>query len=202
MAGYPCNLSDGLFYFIAMITTGKIKATNPIRSDLLNFLYHSKGYTLIELIVVVALLGIMLAFTVPRLHSTLFLDDTDTASRWILGKVQAMREAAIQNQKQYILHIDMDTHRIWDTHESMSEENLEDAALDAYELPGNVRIVEVEFPIGGKIISGRADIRFYITGHTDKALIHLDDGDRQLSFLIEPFMTKVKVFEKYASFED
>ena len=96
----------------------------------------------------------------------------------------------------------MDTHRIWDTHESMSEENLEDAALDAYELPGNVRIAEVEFPIGGKIISGRADIRFYITGHTDKALIHLDDGDRQLSFLIEPFMTKVKVFEKYASFED
>ena len=202
MAGYPCIPSDGIFYFIAMITTGKNKATNPLRSDLLNFIFYSKGYTLIELIVVVALLGIMLTFTVPRLHSTLFLDDTDTASRWIMGKVQAMREAAIQNQKQYVLHIDMDTHRIWDTNESMSEENREDAALDAHELPGNVRIVEVEFPIGGKIISGRADIRFYITGHTDKALIHLDDGNRQLSFLIEPFLTKVKVFEKYASFED
>ena len=72
----------------------------------------------------------------------------------------------------------------------------------AYALPGNVRIVEVEFPMGGKIGSGRADIRFYKTGHTDKALIHLDDGERQLSFLIEPFLTKVKVFEKYASFED
>ena len=187
---------------MAMIFTGKFKANNPIHSDLLNFRFQSKGYTLIELIVVVALLGIMLTFTVPRLHSTLFLDDTDTVSRWIIGKVQAMREAAIQSQKQFILHIDMDTHRIWDTNESMSEEKREDAALDAYELPGNVRIVEVEFPIGGKFISGRADIRFYITGHTDKALIHLDDGNRQLSFLIEPFLTKVKVFEKYASFED
>ena len=186
----------------AMISIGKAKIPNSIPAELLNNFCRSKGYTLIELIVVVALLGIMLTFTVPRLHSTLFLDDTDTVSRWIIGQVQALREAAIQNQKQYILHIDMDTHRVWDTNESMSEEDQENAALDAYALPGNVRIVEVEFPIGGKIISGRADIRFYKTGHTDKALVHLDDGDRQLSFLIEPFMAKVKVFEKYASFED
>ena len=185
-----------------MISIGKMKTINPIRRDMLNFPNHSKGYTLIEMIVVVALLGIMLTFTVPRLHSTLFLDDTDTASRWIIGKVQALRETTIQNQKEHILHIDMDTHRIWDTNESMSEEDREDAALDAYELPGNVRIVEVEFPQAGKINSGQADIRFYKTGHTDKALIHLDDGDRQLSFLIEPFLTKVNVFEKYASFDD
>ena len=185
-----------------MISIEKIKTTNSIRREVSNVRRHSKGYTLIEMIVVIALLGIMITFTVPRLHSALFLDDTDTASRWIIAKVQALREAAIQKQKQHILHIDMDTHRIWDTDESMSEENRENASLNAYVLPGNVRIVEVEFPIGGKISSGRADIRFYKTGHTDKALIHLDDGERQLSFLIEPFLTKVKVFEKYASFED
>ena len=160
------------------------------------------GYTLIGLIVVVALLGIMIAFTVPRLHNTLFLDDTDTVSRWIIGKVQALREAAIQDERQYILHIDMDTHRLWDTNETMSEENREEAALEAYTLPGNVRIVEVEFPVSGKFSSGRADIRFYKTGHADKVMIHLDDGARKLSFLIEPFLAKTKLFEKYASFED
>jgi hypothetical protein len=155
-----------------------------------------------ELIVVIALLGIMMIFTVPRLHSTLFLDDSDTVSRWIIGKVQALREGATQNQKQYILHIDMDTHRIWDSDEFMSPEIRENAARNAYTLPGNVRIVGVEFPIAGRVDSGRADIRFYKTGHADKALIHLQGDDRQLSFLIEPFLTKVKLFEKYASFED
>lgn len=185
-----------------MISAAEIKTADPKQTVLSMMRRHHQGYTLIEMIVVIALLGIMITFTVPRLHSTLFLDDTDTVSRMIIGKVQALREAAIQSQKQYILHIDLDTHRIWDTDESMSEENRENAALDAYALPGNVRIVEVAFPVGGKTISGRADIRFYKTGHTDKALIHLDDGERQLSFLIEPFLTKVKVFEKYASFED
>ena len=180
----------------------KNTSAQPARTRWETICRHSNGYTLIELIVVIALLGIMIMFSVPRFHDTLFLNDTDTVSRWIIGKVQALREAALQDQKQYILHIDLDTHRLWDTNESMSPENREEVALDAYTLPGNVRIVEVEFPVSGKISSGRADIRFYQTGHTDKVLIHLDDGERQLSFLIEPFLAKVKLIEKYASFED
>jgi prepilin-type N-terminal cleavage/methylation domain-containing protein len=163
---------------------------------------YSRGFTLIELIVVIALLGIMIAFSVPRLHDTLFLDDTKKSSRWIIGKVKALKESAIQNQKQYVLHIDLDTDRIWETHESMSPESLETAALDAYALPGDVKIIDVEFPIGGKKISGQADITFYKSGYTDKALIHIQDSIDQLSFLIEPFFTKVAFFEKYATFDD
>jgi prepilin-type N-terminal cleavage/methylation domain-containing protein len=34
---------------------------------------HRNGFTLLELIVVITLLGIMLVFTVPRFHDTLFL---------------------------------------------------------------------------------------------------------------------------------
>jgi Tfp pilus assembly protein FimT len=37
---------------------------------------------LLELIVVMSLLAIMLIFTVPRFHETLFLDKTKTGSRW------------------------------------------------------------------------------------------------------------------------
>jgi prepilin-type N-terminal cleavage/methylation domain-containing protein len=145
-----------------------------------------RGYTLMELIVVIALMGIMIGFSVPRLHDTLYLDDTRKASRWIIGKVHALREAAIQKQKNYILHIDMDTNRIWDTEESISEESRDEAAHDAQALPGDIEIVDVEFPIGGKVSSGRADITFYKSGYSDKALIHIQDDDEQLSFLIEP----------------
>ena len=151
---------------------------------------------------VVALLGIMIGFSVPRLHDTLYLDDTRKALRWIIGKVHALREAAIQKQKQYILHIDLDTNRIWDTEESMAEESRDEAALNAKALQGDLEFIDVEFPIGGKVSSGRADITFYKSGYSDKALIHIQDGDEQLSFLIEPFLTKVRLFDKYASFED
>ena len=161
-----------------------------------------RGYTLIELIVVIALLAIMIGFSAPRLHDTLYLDDTRKASRWIIGKVHALREAAIQKQKTYIMHIDMDTGRIWDTEESMSEESRDEATLNAQALPGDVEIIDVEFPIAGKVSTGRADITFYKSGYSDKALIHMRDDDEQLSFLIEPFLAKVRLFDKYATFDD
>jgi len=160
------------------------------------------GFTLIEMIVVMALLGIMLLFSLPRLHQTLFLDNTKKSSRWIIGKVQNLKEKAIQNRRQYILHIDLDTDRLWETDESMSSESIEMAALDAHALPGDMQIIDVDFPLRGKVISGRADIHFYKTGYTDKALIHIQDDDLQLSFLIEPFLTKVQYFDRYITFDD
>jgi prepilin-type N-terminal cleavage/methylation domain-containing protein len=64
---------------------------------------HESGFTLLELIVVITLLGIMLVFTVPRFHDTLFLDEGKKSARWIIGKVRALKEAAIRNQKHYTL---------------------------------------------------------------------------------------------------
>ncbi len=163
---------------------------------------QSHGFTLLELIVVITLLGIMLVFTVPRFHDTLFIDEGKKSARWIIGKVRALKEAAIRNQKRYTLHIDLDTQRYWETDESMSAEDRESAALSAVSLPGDLKIADIEYPIRGKINSGRADITFYKTGYTDKLLIHLEDDTEYISFLIEPFLSELTRYETYASFEN
>ena len=163
---------------------------------------HRNGFTLLELIVVMSLLSIMLIFTVPRFHETLFLDKTKTASRWIIGKIQALKEAAIRNQKQYSLNINLDTEQFWETDAAMSAEELENAALNADSLPSGLKIADIEYPIRGKINSGQTDITFYKNGTSDKVLIHLQDGDKYVSYLIEPFLTEVARYEMYASFEN
>jgi general secretion pathway protein H len=163
---------------------------------------NRNGFTLLELIVVMSLLGIMLIFTVPRFHETLFLDDTKTGSRWIIGKIQALKEAAIRNQKQYSLHINLDTEQFWETDASMSAEDLENAALNASSLPSGLKIADIEYPIRGKINSGQTDITFYKNGTSDKVLIHIQDGDQYESYLIEPFLSEVTRYEMYASFEN
>jgi prepilin-type N-terminal cleavage/methylation domain-containing protein len=48
------------------------------------------GFTLIELIVVIALLGLMLFFSLPRLQNNPFLDDSKKSSRWLIGKIQSL----------------------------------------------------------------------------------------------------------------
>ena len=162
---------------------------------------HRNGFTLLELIVVISLLTIMLVFTVPRFHETLFLNETKTGSRWIIGKIQALKEAALRNQKQYSLHINLDTEQFWETSATMSAEELENAALNASPLPSGLKIADIEYPIRGKITSGQADITFYKNGISDKVLIHLQDGDEYVSYLVEPFLTEVTRYEMYASFE-
>ena len=163
---------------------------------------HCPGFTLIELIVVISLIGLMLFFSLPRLQNNPFLDDSKKSARWLIGKIQALKESAIRDQKQYALHIDLDSGRIWETNESMSPEDQENAALNSYALPADVRIMDVEYPAKEKITSGQTEITFYKAGYTDKAFVHMQEGETYLSFLIEPFLSNVQVIEKYTDFQD
>jgi prepilin-type N-terminal cleavage/methylation domain-containing protein len=161
------------------------------------------GFTLIELIVVIALMGLMVFFTLPRLGDNPFLDGSKQSSRWLIGKVQALKENAIRKQKQHALHFDLDSGLIWETNESMSMEEIEDAALNSsYSLPDDLRIIDVEYPQKGKIYSGQAEITFYKAGYTDKVLVHMQEGETYMSFLIEPFLSNVEYFEEYKGFDD
>jgi prepilin-type N-terminal cleavage/methylation domain-containing protein len=164
---------------------------------------HCSGFTLIELIVVISLIGLMLFVSLPRLQDNPFLDGGKQSSRWLIGKVRSLKESAIRDQKQYTLHFDLDSGRIWDTNESMSPEDVESAALNSsYALPDDLRIIDIEYPQKGKTYSGQTEIIFYKAGYTDKVLVHMQEDDTYLSFLIEPFLSNVQFFESYASFED
>lgn len=162
----------------------------------------NSGFTLIELIVVIALMGLMLVFSLPRLHNNPFLDDTKKSSRWLINKVRTLKESAMRDQKRYTLHFDLDSGRVWETNEAMSPEDIEGTVMDSYALPDDLRIIDIEYPSKGKIYSGQAEITFYKAGYTNKALVHMQDDDTYLSFLIEPFLSNVQFFEKYASFDD
>lgn len=160
------------------------------------------GYTLIELVVVVALIGIMLFFAVPRFRDTVLTDSTANTSRWIMIKVRSLKSAAVRDHKRYTLNVSLDLNRLWVTDAAMSEDECRQAEQDGFQLPDDVRILDVEFPLKGKVSSGRAEIDFYSADYSDKALIHIeDDRHRQLSFLIEPFLPGVRLHEKYIGFE-
>jgi general secretion pathway protein H len=163
---------------------------------------HPSGFTLLELIVVISLLGIMLVMAVPRFHETLFLDESKTSSRWVIGMIQALKEAAVRNQKNYTLHIDLDSERFWETDESMSPEAIENARLNATSLPSGLKIIDIEYPIRGKINSGQAEITFYKMGYSDEVFIHLQEGESQVSYRIEPFLSEVGRYENYIGFEN
>jgi len=172
------------------------KASNPDSK-------FASGFTLIELTVVVCLIGTMLFLVLPRLENSFFLDNTHKAVRRIIGTARILKDDAQRKQKRFTLVFNLDTNQMWVSTQAEPEEKLQPRDRNPYILPSDVRILDIEYPSLGKITSGRADINFYKKGYSDKALIHLEDDDEnQVSLLIEPFLSKVAVYEEYIQFEE
>jgi len=162
----------------------------------------NNGFTLIELIVVMALISLMLFIALPRFQGTLLLDNTKKVSRWITSQVQALKASAVQGQKRYVLHVSLDFNKIWATNASMSEDEIQNALQNAFQLPADVKLIDVEYPDDEKVAVGRADISFYQAGYSDMAMIHIENSDyEKLSFAIEPFLPRVRIHQKYVGFE-
>jgi prepilin-type N-terminal cleavage/methylation domain-containing protein len=160
------------------------------------------GFTLIELVVVMALVGIMLFFTIPN-FGHLLTDDLRKTSQWILLQVPKYRSRAVSENQPYFLHVDMDNHRLWFSNSLMSEEEQNLAMEQGFQLADDIRILDILYREDEFANAGEAFIGFYPKGYSDKAILHLEkeDGDR-LSFLFEPFLNQVEMNDGYIGFKD
>jgi prepilin-type N-terminal cleavage/methylation domain-containing protein len=179
----------------------KQPASAQVKSVFLKKFKGKSGFTLVELIAVIALISLMFFFTLPRFEGAVISDDIRKVSRWLIAKVQMLKHSAVKDQKNYVLYIDLDDRRLWVADQAADEEAVEEAAKKGYGLPDEVDVTEVAFPDGENLVSGRVRIVFYRNGYSDKAIIHIrDNDDRQMSLMIEPFLSQVKVFDEYVGF--
>jgi general secretion pathway protein H len=160
-----------------------------------------KGYTLIELIVVIVLLGIIFGISIPRFRQALLSDSLDTASLRVIGLVQNLREKAISDQVSYILHFDIREKRIWAFAGNASEEEQETARDRAYELPQDIKIQDIWSWSSGKFFD-EGTIRFSRKGYIEQSVIHLQSEDgREVSLELTPFLGSIKIHEGYVDID-
>ena len=156
------------------------------------------GFTLIELVVVLSLISVMLFFSIPRFGALRVNDPSREASQWIMANVRLLKERSLRERKSYMLHVGIDTGRLWTTDLSVPEEDRQQTATSEFILSPEIRILDVEYPQRGILSTGRADIHFSEQGYSDKAVIHLvQDHGQPRSFFIEPFLPEVKIYDRY-----
>ena len=165
--------------------------------DTLPFNTDHRGFTLIEMVVVLALLALLLAVTLPRLAANPFSDGKRKTSLWLSNAIKELKVKSLQESRNHALHIDIDTGHLWVTHASMQPEDVATARRAAFTLPAGSLIESVEFPDSAQQTAGQAVIRFSQKGYSQMALIQakFEDNSRR-SFLIEPFLTRVKIYEE------
>jgi prepilin-type N-terminal cleavage/methylation domain-containing protein len=159
--------------------------------------FKTSGYTLIELIVVLILLGLMFGLVVPKFRQAVLSDSLDKTSLRIIGLVEDLRERAISHQVSYVLHLDIRKKELWSFASNASAEEQETARERAYKLPVDVIIEDIWSWSGGKLYD-EATIQFSNKGYIEQSMIHLqsDDG-RQLSLELTPFLGSIKIHDGY-----
>ena len=165
---------------------------------------NPKGYTLIELVVVVVLLGMIFSFAAPKFRDAVLTDDLKSTTRKLIGKIRELRTESIQSHRDQYLNFDLEKNRYWHVSGSTAPEQKTPAPDNAVvNLPGTVRITDIWFKDKGKKIAGETAIRFTKNGYAQQSSIHLESQDgREFTIVVNQFLPEVKVIESYVEFED
>lgn len=164
---------------------------------------RSAGYTLIELVVVVAMLGTLLGFAVPRMAERLFTDDVDATTKWLKIQTTRLREKAQQTQITHVLRVDLSGQQFFLETENAEPTETEEPQTAALKLSDGLQLDQVLLGKAAFPMATQTQIRFFSDGAADMAILHMTDKTgRRFTWIIEPFLTTVAKMEEHGQYGD
>ena len=158
-----------------------------------------RGFTMVELGMVLLVLGIVMAIVLPRFGGTLERQQLRSTINVIHGTVRYLQAYAALTKRVYRLTFDLDR-QVMSVCYFQGETCTPEASreLRDYVLPASVRILDVVSPQGAKTRAGEATTHFHPTGLAEPSIIHLGtDSNQKATLVIEPLAGRVKVFDDY-----
>jgi prepilin-type N-terminal cleavage/methylation domain-containing protein len=171
----------------------ELKIRNP-KSTIRN----GRGFTLIELTVVMVILGVMLALVVPKLGE-LGEANLKRSARHLTGMIRFLRDEAQAKKTEYRLRFDIPAGRYWAEFYSRSGEIGEWKQLQSEmgtegSLSGQTSFLSVK-------AGSHPDepyIQFTPYGWVEKSFIYLKDGaDRPFTLIVKPLTGDTELREGY-----
>jgi len=164
--------------------------------------WNSRGFTLIELCVVILLMGTMLFIAAPRIHDSIFEDSLHSAMKYIMGKSRELRADAVRDNVDYVMHFDIDKNLLWYETSDMSAEKRDEMKRKSFRLPESVKILEVSIIGGSRRSEGDATVRFFRRGYTQPAMLYLSQNERIFTLVLNPFSGMAKTYDKLIKFDE
>jgi general secretion pathway protein H len=166
-----------------------------------------QGFTLLELIIVMVLISLTAAFTIPKIQSSLYSNELSATAQHFVYLVTETAQEARARHTSFILHFDADTNTFLAlpaTARSKTEAEEPDNAYLRMTLDDSVQLVGIEVPQKETLTeNNETGIFFTNKGYTRKAAVHFknEDGD-QVSIMLSPFLGVARILEGRVSLED
>lgn len=162
------------------------------------------GFTLLELIMVCLLITISLAVSAPRFRQALVVDQLAADSRKIIALVKEVRVRASQEQRPYLILIDLDQEKISFQADlpAAKKDQERPPARPVIKLSPSVRFQDIQSGSAEKKTSGEVSLWVNRQGYMDQTIFHLgDEQDLVMSIVLSPFLPGIKVHDSYVGLE-
>lgn len=162
---------------------------------------NQAGFTLVELVLVVLLLGLLASLTMPLLGRG-NPGNLNGVARRLAGTVKYLYNEAAMTGLEQRLVFDLGDGSYWSQERSESGElERRDGMGRRYRLPESVAIESIYQPRNGEYRSGEVITRMQPGGWLDETIIHLrDEDERKLTLRLVPLTGLTEFYEGYRDF--
>jgi len=158
---------------------------------------NKQGFTLVELLLVIVLIGVILVLAVPSIRDTLTGDNLKKASRQFIGMERKLRVEAVRDQIDYILCVDLPNSAYWVLASDMTPEKQDEIKKHPQHLPSGVVILDIVGENNKKQSADEARIKFGKNNICSPAIIHLAYEEDRMTMIINPFLGVTGIYDKY-----
>jgi prepilin-type N-terminal cleavage/methylation domain-containing protein len=158
---------------------------------------NRRGFTLVELLLVIALIGVVYMLAVPSTRDVLTGDKLKKISRQLIGLERKLRVEAVRDQLDYILCMDLSDSAYWVIASDMTPEKQDEIKKRRQHLPSDVVITDIVDENDKKKSEGEAKIVFKKNNICSPAIIHLSYEENKMTIVINPFLGVTDIYDKY-----
>ncbi|GFE59466.1 prepilin-type N-terminal cleavage/methylation domain-containing protein [Geobacter sp. AOG2] len=162
-------------------------------------MFDRRGFTLIEIVVVLAIIGMVMMLVIPRLPNS-EREDLKISARTLASTLRYLQDRATTTGTTYYLHLEpgTDTVKVMQAAGDGSEKEPEDPFLQQRPTKEGVLVADVVIPRLGKLSDGQVRLDIGAGGLRDFVTIHLSSPDGEFWTVMGfPSSGKVKVYQGY-----
>jgi prepilin-type N-terminal cleavage/methylation domain-containing protein len=174
------------------------------QEEKINRTQRLKGFTLIELVIVLLLLGFLLLLTFPNFRDFITPGDLKRAILGFVGTLRYAQSQAATTKHRYRLNIAVKDNAFWVSLEGDIGKFSRDPSSrgKVTHLPAGVSFMDVYQPERGKVKEGTAYVEFSPTGWAEECTIHFRKSDQEVfTLFVHPLGGNVEIAAGYSERE-